>query len=72
MRDNEVSRSPSGESFPLPCAKEEKAELSRLESLVAEARRLGREIVVVQGVGFVGAVMAAVVADSVGQDGKPG
>jgi nucleotide sugar dehydrogenase len=72
MRDNEVSKSPSGESFPLPSTKEDKAELSRLESLVADARRLGREIVVVQGVGFVGAVMAAVVADAVGQDGQPG
>ncbi|HBH61012.1 MAG TPA: GDP-mannose dehydrogenase, partial [Nitrospiraceae bacterium] len=31
----------------------------------------GREIVVVMGVGFVGAVMAAIVADTVGEDGRP-
>jgi UDP-N-acetyl-D-glucosamine dehydrogenase len=72
MRDSEVSKSPSGESFPLPSAAEDQAELSRLESLVTDARRLGREIVVVQGVGYVGAVMAAVVADSTGRDGQPG
>ncbi|MBN2170198.1 MAG: GDP-mannose dehydrogenase [Candidatus Krumholzibacteriota bacterium] len=38
--------------------------MARLEALVAEKRAAGMEIVVVMGVGFVGAVMAAVVADS--------
>jgi len=38
---------------------------------VAEQRKLGREIVVVVGVGFVGAVMAAVVADSTDESGQP-
>ncbi len=31
----------------------------------------GREIVVVMGVGFVGAVMAAIVADTVEKNGQP-
>lgn len=40
-------------------------EFQRLEKLVREQKLLGREIVVVMGVGFVGSVMAGVVADSV-------
>ncbi len=65
-----VSVSPDGEAFPLPETKDYQAELGRLERLVAEQRALGREIVVVMGVGFVGAVMAEVVADSTGP-GRP-
>jgi UDP-N-acetyl-D-mannosaminuronate dehydrogenase len=44
---------------------------SRVEALVNAARSEGKEIVVVMGVGFVGAVMAAIVADTVDTDGKP-
>ena len=60
-----VSVSPEGEAFPLPQPEDYAAEMARLEALVAEKRAAGMEIVVVMGVGFVGAVMAAVVADSV-------
>jgi nucleotide sugar dehydrogenase len=59
-----VSVSPEGEQFPLPDEAEFEREKARLAELVAEQRAAGREIVVVMGVGFVGAVMAAVVADS--------
>ncbi len=72
MQDTMVSISPSGERFPLPRVEQERAEKNHLKSLVTEARELGREIVVVQGIGFVGAVMAAVVADSMRPDGMPG
>ncbi len=66
------SISPDGEQFPLPNEADYAAEYQRLERIVAEQRRQGREIVVVVGVGFVGAVMAAVVADTVDkQTGKP-
>ncbi len=58
------SVSPDGECFPLPRQDDYGAENQRLQSLVAEQRARGREIVVVMGVGFVGAVMAGVVADS--------
>src|SRR5207247_1341452 len=69
----EYSLSPDGEKFPLPGREEYAREYARLEALVAEQRALGRESVVVMGVGFVGVVMAAVVADSVGRKtGKPG
>src|SRR5512139_3267281 len=64
----EYSLSPTGEKFQLPDQKDYVEELERLKTLVNGQRGLGREIVVVMGVGFVGAVMAAVVADA--QDSK--
>ncbi len=70
MSEN-YSISPSGEKFPLPKPEEYKAEYESLEKRVAEERAKNREIVVVMGVGFVGAVMAAIVADTVDKDGKP-
>jgi len=70
----QYSVSPDGEKFPLPTPEEFPKEFARLESLTEAERAKGREIVVVVGVGFVGAVMAAVVADSTdrktGQTGK--
>ena len=71
-QDIQVSVSPDGEVFNLPTEEDYKVEDQRLDKLVAEQKAMGREIVVVMGIGFVGAVMAAVVADSQGQDGKPG
>ena len=70
---SKTSVSPSGETFHLPHDDEYAAEFARIEALVAGARRDGLEIVVVMGVGFVGAVMAAIVADSVDREThKPG
>jgi len=66
------SVSPDGEKFPLPPEEQYAAEYQRVEKIVAEQRKQGREIVVVVGVGVVGAVMAAVVADTVDKKtGKP-
>ena len=56
---------PAGEMFPLPGEEDYETELRRLKLLVKEEKLKGRQIVVVMGVGFVGAVMAGVVADSV-------
>jgi nucleotide sugar dehydrogenase len=42
-----------------------------LKQIVKDQRALGREIVIVMGVGFVGAVMAAVVADTEDDRGNP-
>ncbi len=68
----EYSISPSGEKFPIPQNSEYAAEFDRIESLAAAARAQGKEIVVVMGVGFVGAVMAAIIADTVDKKtGKP-
>jgi UDP-N-acetyl-D-glucosamine dehydrogenase len=68
-----ISVSPTGEEFVVPQQNEYTEELKRVELLVDAARREGKEIVVVMGVGFVGAVMAAIIADTVDkQTGKPG
>jgi nucleotide sugar dehydrogenase len=59
-----VSQSPEGKAYPLPREEDYLKEFQMLEEAVRAQRALGREIVVVMGLGFVGAVMAAVVADS--------
>ncbi len=69
--ENNVSINPAGEKFPLPAQDDYPKEFARLEQLVAAARKDGKEIVVVMGVGFVGAVMAAIVADTVDKKGRP-
>jgi len=58
------SISPDGEAFPLPRPEDYQKEFKRLQKVVTAQRKEGREIVVVIGLGFVGAVMAGVVADS--------
>jgi nucleotide sugar dehydrogenase len=64
--------SPQGEKFALPTQEDYVTEFRRLEQLVEKHRQEGREIVVVMGMGFVGAVMAAVIADSTNEAGDPG
>jgi nucleotide sugar dehydrogenase len=66
--EGEYSICPSGEKFALPTADEYAGEFEKVEKLVEEHRLKNREIVVVLGVGFVGSVMAGVVADSVDPD----
>ncbi|MBN1479766.1 nucleotide sugar dehydrogenase [candidate division KSB1 bacterium] len=61
------SKSPNGEVFAIPEKAEYAPELERLKRLTDKARAEGKEIVIVVGVGFVGAVMAAIVADTVGE-----
>lgn len=69
----EYSVSPVGERFALPEAEESDAEFARVAALASSARSAGKEIVVVMGAGFVGAVMASVIADSVDEiTGEPG
>ncbi len=68
---SDYSISPTGEKFPLPGPEDYIKEFDRLKELVKSQRALGREIVVVMGVGFVGAVMAAVVADAHDKQDNP-
>ena len=70
MKEN-ISISPNGEKFPLPKPEEYKPEFERLKKRIEQERGETREIVVVMGVGFVGAVMAAIVADTVDENGRP-
>ena len=69
----EYSISPAGEKFALPEKQEYSKEFARIEKLATQARKDGKEIVVVMGVGFVGSVMASIIADTQdekGQDSK--
>jgi len=69
----EYSVNPAGERFPIPEKSEYPAEFQRVDALARAARAEGKEIVVVMGVGFVGAVMGAIVADTADKaSGKPG
>jgi UDP-N-acetyl-D-glucosamine dehydrogenase len=69
MADDQ-SISPDGESFRLPTEDDYEVEFERLKELAEHHRAQGREIVVVVGLGFVGAVMAAVIADSIDEAGR--
>jgi nucleotide sugar dehydrogenase len=64
------SINPAGEKFPLPEEKDYQIEFERLTKLTKQAHQKGQEVVVVMGAGFVGAVMAAVVAGSTDKQGK--
>ena len=65
-----TSISPDGTVYPLP-TRGRRCGVRSHRGLVAEASDKGQEIVVVMGVGFVGAVMAAIVADTVDESGTP-
>ncbi len=64
MEKNKYSVSPDGEKYAIPEKKGYSQEFERVKALSDAARAAGKEIVVVMGVGFVGAVMAAIVADT--------
>ena len=68
---NQTSISPDGARYVLPKLEDYHTEFQRIQELVKKAQQNGNEIVVVMGVGFVGAVMAAIVADTVDENGKP-
>jgi len=68
--DTPCSVSPAGERFPIPRQQDYAAEFERIKKLAERARAEGREIVVVMGVGFVGAVMAAIIADTTDEKGR--
>lgn len=67
----EYSVNPAGKKIPLPRNADYIAEYSRVSKAAARARANGQEVVVVMGLGFVGAVMAAIVADTVDKRGRP-
>jgi UDP-N-acetyl-D-glucosamine dehydrogenase len=71
MSHGEISVNPDGERFELPGIQEHKRELEKLEKLAQRAHESHREVVVVLGLGFVGTAMAAVIADTLDQEGNP-
>ncbi|MGD9217307.1 MAG: UDP binding domain-containing protein [Desulfobacteraceae bacterium] len=67
-----VSVAPDGEQFYLPKRADYNDEIKRIKRVVKEQRLKGRQIVVVMGIGFVGSVMAGIIADSIDpENGKP-
>ena len=70
--ETKFSISPAGEKFAIPQRAEYAQEFDRIAKLVEQNRAAGREIVAVLGVGFVGAVMAAIIADTKNAAGQPG
>ncbi len=65
------SVNPMGEVFTIPTAEDSRRQLDDLRRQVSAHKMAGREIVVVIGLGFVGTVMAAVIADAVDDKGNP-
>jgi len=66
-----VSLSPNGVEYQLPTEEQSAKELEELKRITIEQKKLGLTIVAVQGMGFVGCVMAAVVADAIDGEGNP-
>ncbi|MDD3563833.1 MAG: nucleotide sugar dehydrogenase [Candidatus Cloacimonetes bacterium] len=66
-----TSIAPDGKEYPLPTEEDNAKERELLVKITDEQRAKGRKIVAVQGLGFVGCVMAAVVADATDKDGNP-
>ncbi|MGC9367668.1 MAG: nucleotide sugar dehydrogenase [bacterium] len=69
--EKKYSVSPEAEKFPIPSEAEYHPEFQRLKKLTEQARKEGKEVVVVLGVGFVGAVMAGIIADAKDDEGNP-
>jgi nucleotide sugar dehydrogenase len=66
-----VSVAPDGAEYPLPTANAEHAALRTIAEGAERYRQAGREIVVVQGLGFVGSAVAAVLAGARAENGQP-
>lgn len=66
----DFSSSPAGEKFPLPKSEDYAKEFENLSQRAQQARDEGKQVVVVMGLGFVGAVMAAIVADTQNESGQ--
>jgi UDP-N-acetyl-D-glucosamine dehydrogenase len=64
------SVSPTGEKYSIPQEQDYAKEFKRIKTLVSKAKKEKKEIVVVMGLGFVGAVMAAIVADTKDKKGN--
>ncbi len=64
MQTDSISISPFGEKFSIPSDHENTENVKKLIKITNEQKQFGRKIVAVQGLGFVGSVMAAIIADT--------
>ena len=65
------SISPSNEKFEIPDEKISQNECLKIKEICVKERKKGKEIIVVQGLGFVGSIMSVVVADCEKNNKKP-
>ena len=65
------SLAPDGTEYNLPTEEQSRIEKEEIIRITEEQRKLGRKIVTVQGMGFVGCVMAIVIADATDENGDP-
>jgi len=65
------SLAPDGTEYHLPTEEQSKLEREEILRITEEQRKLGHKIVAVQGMGFVGCVMAIVIADAINEKGEP-
>lgn len=63
-RQGEISRGTHGDEYVIPDGEAAESLFRELMEAASAARSAGREVVVVQGLGFVGAAMAAVLANA--------
>lgn len=71
LNREKLSIAPDGTTYPIPDADALAQSWTKLAGRAAEQQNLGRKIVAVQGLGFVGAAVAAVVAGARDTSGKP-
>ena len=64
VKEERISISSEGKEFPLPSKEDYENEVTKVRELAKKAKDSGNQVVVVQGLGFVGAVMAAIVAQA--------
>jgi len=64
---SKLSYAPDGAAYVLPGPQESSEEIERVTRLASQARAKGMQVVVVQGLGFVGAIMASIVAHGQGK-----
>lgn len=66
-----LSLAPDGASYPIPSANDLRTEFDALRARLEEHRARGGKVVAVQGLGFVGSAVAAVIAAARNADGDP-
>ena len=60
---SKISVTPENQIYYIPDEGETRKEILKIKKMIKNERKKGKKIVVVQGLGFVGAIMAAVIAD---------
>src|SRR5262245_58730838 len=70
-RSDEISTAPDGRVYPIPSPIDLQASFNQLAKKMTLHRSQGRQIVVVQGLGFVGVAVAAAIAAARDAHGMP-